>query len=87
MYYAPYYYELALNGFSNLELSEFDDQPDGAYYSIFRLDQTDYKHFPELQDEPILALMESDYGFVRCFFLEGLYKDSQDEITEALGLE
>jgi hypothetical protein len=55
--WAPYYWDLALEGNADM-----DDCVEGGYG--FKLDASDVEVWPELKGTPMILLFESDNGFV-----------------------
>jgi hypothetical protein len=58
MLYVPFYWDIALQGFANLD--------DGEVFG-FNIEPEDVALFPELNDRKSLRLWESDQGFVHCY--------------------
>lgn len=54
-YYAPYFYDLYLNG-------SYDDMENEV--CIFNLDEQDWIRYPELKDSKFIRLYEDNFGFV-----------------------
>lgn len=64
-YYAPYFYDLYLNG-------SYDDEDEDGVCKI-NLDEQDWIRFPELNDAKFIRLYEDNHGFV--------YVQRDDRIT------
>ncbi len=60
--YAPYFYELMLNGCED----EITDDADGNMVSVFDLTEDDKHLFPELLNCEQVQLWTDDNGFVHC---------------------
>ena len=61
MYYVPYYYDLWLQGSYDRDYTE-----DNILYTVFILSIEDCKLFPELCDDYILEVWQTEQGFVTC---------------------
>lgn len=58
--YAPYFYDLVMNGMSD----ESDDRDGDSVTDWFNLDDNDKALFPELAESYRVALWQDDSGFV-----------------------
>lgn len=59
MLYVPYFWDMALQGFSNMEFDDEDNRTDA-----FTINADDRALFPELGDAARIELFESEQGFV-----------------------
>ena len=62
MLYTPHFYDVILNGGSDLEIYDYNDQ----IYNIFKITAEDCIYFPELVNVLFLVCFEDSRGFVYC---------------------
>ena len=70
---AVFYYNLAMEGFSDGEIDlslpaedgDDEDYTDGPFADYFELDEDDWTLWPELHGDKYIGLYTDDYGFLR----------------------
>ena len=58
--YTTYFWDFVLDGGGDETFYDIDGKP----VDMFRLDETDYEEFPELEGDKYLVIWEDDNGFV-----------------------
>jgi len=61
--YAPHFYDMILDGGSDLD---FYDNSDEMLFNIFKITSEDCIYFPELTDTLFLVCFEDEQGFFYC---------------------